>query len=56
LINYLTAERAPWIGDKLRSGERAEAVFQELMAGAAVIRVRFGGGTCPAPPRAGRRA
>jgi hypothetical protein len=50
LINYLTAERAPWIGGKLRSGEPAEAVFQELMAGAAVIRVRFGGGT-PALPR-----
>lgn len=43
-IGYLTAERAPWIGGKLRAGEVYQAVFQEMTATAAVIRLRFGGG------------
>ncbi|MBB4837310.1 hypothetical protein HNP52_000361 [Sphingomonas kyeonggiensis] len=51
-LGYLTAERAPWIGGKLRSGEPAEAVFQELMPTAAAIRVRFGGGAPTLPQRA----
>lgn len=55
-LGYLTAERAPWIGGKIRNGEPFQAVFQEPSASAAWIRIRFGGGTPtlprprPAPP------
>ncbi|WP_439540870.1 HIRAN domain-containing protein [Sphingomonas sp.] len=50
-LGYLTAERAPWIGAKLRNGEDHQAVFQEPSATAAWIRIRFGGGapTLPQP-------
>ena len=50
-LGYLSAERAPWIGRRLRSGEKAMAVFQGLAGSAATIRIRFGGGlpTLPAP-------
>jgi hypothetical protein len=43
-LGYLTAERAPWIGGRLRAGHPVTAVFQELTGRAAFIRVRFGGG------------
>ncbi len=55
-LGYLTAERAPWIGAKLRNGEEHRAVFQEPSATAAWIRIRFGGDAPtlpqprPAPP------
>lgn len=49
-LGYLTAERAPWIGAKLRAGEVWEAVFQARGATAAYIRVRFGGGAPTLPP------
>ncbi|WP_375382190.1 HIRAN domain-containing protein [uncultured Sphingomonas sp.] len=51
-IGYLTAERAPWIGGRLRSGEEVAAVFQGVAGGAAYIRVAFGGRapTLPAAP------
>lgn len=54
-LGYLTADRAPWIGAKLRAGEVWEAVFQSRGARAAYIRIRFGGGapTLPAPRPAG---
>lgn len=50
-LGYLKAERAPWIGGKIKAGEIFEAVFQEPGVAFAVIRVRFGGGTptLPAP-------
>lgn len=50
-LGYLNAERAPWIGGKIRLGEEYVAVFQEPGVSAAVIRIRFGGGapTLPAP-------
>lgn len=50
-IGYLTAERAPWIGSRIRAGEELAAVFQGLQGSAAYIRVRFGGGapTLPQP-------
>lgn len=50
-LGYLTAERAPWIGGKIRAGEIVQAVFQGETATAAIIRARFGGGapTLPAP-------
>lgn len=49
-LGYLTAERAPWIGARLRDGEEVAAVFQGLGEGVAYVRARFGGGepTLPA--------
>lgn len=49
-LGYLTAERAPWIGGKIRNGEPIEAVFQEPSASAAWIRVKIGGGAPTLPP------
>lgn len=49
-LGYLTAERAPWIGAKIRAGEDYVAVFQQPGVSAAVIRVRFGGGAPTLPP------
>jgi hypothetical protein len=48
-VGYLTAERAPWIGARLRAGEEAVAVFQGMGEGVAYVRVRFGGGTPTLP-------
>ena len=48
-VGYLTAERAPWIGARLRGGEEVAAVFQGLGDGAAYVRVRFGGGAPTLP-------
>ena len=53
-VGYLTAERAPWIGARLRGGEGVAAVFQGLGDRAAYVRVRFGGGAPTLP--AGRAA
>jgi len=41
---YLSAERAPLIGARIRRGEEIQAVFQALDKSVAYIRVRFGGG------------
>lgn len=51
-LGYLTAERAPWIGAKIGTGEEWHAVYQGLAEGAAYARIRFGGGapTLPARP------
>jgi len=49
-LGYLSAERAPWIGAKLRAGEEYVAIFQSDGAMAAAIRVRFGGGAPTLPP------
>lgn len=55
-VGYLTAERAPWIGGKIATGEEVVAIFQSLSSAAAIIRVRFGGGTPTLPlPSAPRR-
>lgn len=48
-VGYLTAERAPWIGARLRGGEEVAAVFQGLGDGVAYVRVRFGGGAPTLP-------
>lgn len=48
-LGYLSAERAPWIGRRLGE-EEAIAVFQQLLADVALIRVRFGGGAPSLPP------
>lgn len=52
-LGYLTAERAPWIGAKLRAGVELNAVFQSMSEGMAIIRARLGGGlpSLPAAPR-----
>lgn len=49
-IGYINAERAPWIGARIRSGEEYETVFQALHGDAAYVRIRFGGGTPTLPP------
>ena len=51
-VGYVNAERAPWIGSRLRAGEVYEAVFQGLDGWAGYIRIRFGGDspTLPPPP------
>ncbi|WP_174298122.1 HIRAN domain-containing protein [Sphingomonas bacterium] len=49
-IGYLTAERAPWIGGRLRAGEEVIAVFQEVSGSAATIRIAFGGRVPTLPP------
>lgn len=50
-LGYLQAERAPWIGGKIRAGEEYKAVFQEPGAAVAMIRIRFGGEAPTLPPR-----
>lgn len=50
-VGYLSAERAPYIGKRLKQGEDALAVFQGLEGPAGYVRVRFGGGM-PTLPRA----
>jgi hypothetical protein len=42
-IGYLTAERAPWIGGRLRQGVPVVAMFQGMAGAVAYIRLRFGG-------------
>lgn len=49
-LGYLTAERAGWIGGKLRAGEDVAAIFQGVEGKAAYVRVRFGGGAPTLPP------
>lgn len=54
-LGYLTAERCGWIKGRMAQGEEHEAVFQEQHPSAAIIRVRFGGGSPSLPPQAARR-
>jgi len=42
-IGYLTAERAPWIGGMIRNGREITAIFQQVSARGAIIRVAFDG-------------
>jgi len=48
-IGFLTAERAPMIGARLRAGQDVAAIFQGISPRAAFIRVRFGGGAPTLP-------
>lgn len=50
-VGYLRAERAPWIGAKIRAGDEIQAINQGLAEHEAYIRVRIGGGapTLPEP-------
>lgn len=50
-LGYLSAERAPWIGSKIRSGDAVIAIFQGLTEGAAFIRARFDGERPSLPPQ-----
>lgn len=55
-IGYLPAERAPWVGAKIAGGLEVQAVFQELQAAVAIIRVRLGGGAPTLPIERPRRS
>lgn len=48
-VGYLSAERAPLIGMRIRRGEQVRAVFQGITGSVAYIRVRFGGGAPTLP-------
>ena len=48
-VGYLTAERAPYIGSRIKR-EPYVAVFQGLAESAGYIRIRFGGGAPTLPP------
>lgn len=43
-VGYLSAERAPWIGAKIRNGEILTAIFQGLDGRAGYLRLAIGGG------------
>ncbi len=49
-LGYLPAERAPWIGAKIRSGIAVSAIFQQETPTGALLRIRLGEGmpTLPA--------
>ncbi|KQN20852.1 hypothetical protein ASE89_15380 [Sphingomonas sp. Leaf30] len=49
-MGYVSAERAPLIGKRMKEGE-AIAIFQAMHGSGAYIRIRFGGGapTLPDP-------
>lgn len=49
-LGYLSAERAPWIGAKIKGGEEVTAIFQGVQGRAGYIRARFGGGAPTLPP------
>ena len=48
-MGYISAERAPLIGQRMQADETA-AVFQAMHGGGAYIRIRFGGGDPTLPP------
>lgn len=49
-VGYVTAERAPWIGARMRDGEEVRAIYQGLVESAGYLRVRVGGGDPTLPP------
>lgn len=53
-IGYISAERAPYVGGRLRRGEPVTAIFQGMTGGSACIRVRFGDGMPTLPPQSDR--
>ncbi|WP_019516814.1 HIRAN domain-containing protein [Sphingomonas sp. Mn802worker] len=48
-VGYLSAERAPWIGARIRAGDEVVAVLQGVVSGAGYLRVRIGGGAPTLP-------
>jgi hypothetical protein len=55
-VGYLSAERAPMIGARIRRGEVVEAIYQGMTGSIAYIRVRFGGGMPSLPVSAEARS
>ena len=53
-VGYLSAERAPWIGARIRAGDEVNAILQGVVGGAGYLRVRIGGGA-PTLPTARER-
>lgn len=49
-VGYVTAERAQWIGGKIREGVEVNAIFQGVVGKAGYTRVRIGGGAPTLPP------
>lgn len=49
-VGYINAERAPWIGNRIRGGEDCQAVMQGLDGWSGFIRIRFGGDAPSLPP------
>lgn len=49
-VGYVTAERAPWIGARIRNGEEVTAIYQGLFEAAGYLRIRIGGGYPTLPP------
>jgi hypothetical protein len=49
-IGYVTAERAGWIGGRIRTGVEVNAIFQGVVGKAGYARVRVGGGMPTLPP------
>jgi hypothetical protein len=48
-VGYLSAERAPWIGARIRAGDEVVSIYQGLVGGAGYLRVRIGWGTPTLP-------
>ncbi|WP_337587815.1 HIRAN domain-containing protein [Sphingomonas phyllosphaerae] len=49
-VGYITAERAPWMGSRIRNGEDVRAIYQGLVGSSGYLRVRVGGGDPSLPP------
>ncbi len=54
-LGYLSAERAPLVGARIRRGEEVAAIYQGLKGSVAYIRIRFGGGAPVLPPERKRQ-
>ena len=48
-VGYLSAERAPLIGARIRAGDEVVAILQGVGVAAGYLRVRIGGGTPTLP-------
>jgi hypothetical protein len=49
-VGYLSAERAPWIGARIRAGDEVNAILQGMEGSTGYLRVRIGGGAPTLPP------
>jgi hypothetical protein len=49
-VGYVTAERAQWIGGKIREGIEVNAIYQGVFGSAGYARVRVGDGMPTLPP------
>lgn len=48
-VGYLSAERAPWVGARIRAGDEVAAIYQGLVGSVGYVRVRIGGGAPTLP-------